>query len=292
MNTYRKAQDEWAAAVEAAKPAYILERAELHLQVELTKQWADAYRKDADKPFATSLKGKAPRNAATKALGKAWAKAILAAEKETTRHFYFLAELDGVVNPWATDPDFGWASEEPQQAAPAPSNVRANKYGGKCTKCNGWVEAGEGALAKDANGKWAADHIGECPAKAPKADTAPAKSTPAGLDLSGMVPGYYAVPNGDTRLKVAISHGKNNWEGFTFVKDAAEYGAGSRYGMQKPGQPYQGKIQTELAAILADPKAAMAAYGKLVGKCGACGRTLEDETSIANGIGPICATKF
>jgi hypothetical protein len=97
------------------------------------------------------------------------------------------------------------------------------------------------------------------------------------------------VPDGDTRLKVAISQGKNKWEGFTFVKDAAEYGSQKRYGMQRPGQPYRGDIEAELAIILADPKAAMVAYGKLVGKCGACGRQLEDESSVAAGIGPICA---
>lgn len=33
-------------------------------------------------------------------------------------------------------------------------------------------------------------------------------------------------------------------------------------------------------------------YGKLYGMCVVCGRTLTDETSISNGIGPICAEKF
>lgn len=32
-------------------------------------------------------------------------------------------------------------------------------------------------------------------------------------------------------------------------------------------------------------------YGKLYGTCCICGRTLTDETSISNGIGPICAEK-
>lgn len=34
------------------------------------------------------------------------------------------------------------------------------------------------------------------------------------------------------------------------------------------------------------------AYGKLYGVCVVCSRTLTDEESIANGIGPICAQKF
>lgn len=33
------------------------------------------------------------------------------------------------------------------------------------------------------------------------------------------------------------------------------------------------------------------AYGKLYGTCCVCGRTLTDETSISNGIGPVCASK-
>jgi hypothetical protein len=33
-------------------------------------------------------------------------------------------------------------------------------------------------------------------------------------------------------------------------------------------------------------------FGKLYGMCVICGRTLTDETSIAAGIGPICAEKF
>ena len=53
-----------------------------------------------------------------------------------------------------------------------------------------------------------------------------------------------------------------------------------------------GKVQEQLSAILADPREAMAAYGRLVGKCGLCGRILEDKESIKNGIGPVCIKKF
>lgn len=34
------------------------------------------------------------------------------------------------------------------------------------------------------------------------------------------------------------------------------------------------------------------AYGTLYGNCCVCGATLTDETSIANGIGPVCARRF
>lgn len=114
-----------------------------------------------------------------------------------------------------------------------------------------------------------------------------------GLDLSDLPAGMYAVPNGDTRLKIRVEHGKPNtrWEGWTFVKDGAAYGNRNRYGMQKPNQPYRGQIEDELLEILENPQAAIAAYGELTGKCSACNRQLEDETSVKLGIGPICRNK-
>jgi hypothetical protein len=114
------------------------------------------------------------------------------------------------------------------------------------------------------------------------------------LDLSDLVKGYYAVPDGDTRLKVAIRRpGKNSrWYGWTFVDDGAAYGSRKTYGKQAPDGTYAGSIQDQLRAIIENPLEAMVAYGKLTGTCGKCGRILEDEESVAAGIGPICATKM
>jgi hypothetical protein len=119
---------------------------------------------------------------------------------------------------------------------------------------------------------------------------APAPSTP--LDLSKVPEGNYAVPSGDTRLKVNISRGEGKWHGWVFVKDGAAYGTGQRYGMQRPGGHYSGKIEEQLRQIAQDPRAASAAYGQLVGRCGVCGKRLEDAASVARGIGPICASRF
>ena len=122
-----------------------------------------------------------------------------------------------------------------------------------------------------------------------------AAAAPAtGLDLSVLPAGRYAVPGNDTRLKVLVRRPEppSKWAGWVFVSDAAEYGQRRNYGRQGPGRAYSGQIEAELTAILADPKAASAAYGKLTGTCGVCGRHLEDEESVARGIGPICAGKL
>lgn len=113
------------------------------------------------------------------------------------------------------------------------------------------------------------------------------------LDVSGLK-GYYAVPDGDTRLKLRVKHpGKDSrFHGWVFVDDGAAYGSQQKYGSQAPGGKYRGKVQEQLRAILADPYAAQVAYGKLTGVCGHCGRPLEDAESVARGIGPICAAKY
>jgi len=141
----------------------------------------------------------------------------------------------------------------------------------------------------------------KCEAKRPKATapatvaapavvTAPVDEDP--LDLSKVPSGLYAVPGGDTRLKVQIDNVRTGkWDGWVFVKDAAVYGEGRRYGSQKPGAYYRGQIEAALRVIAADPMAASAAYGHLTSTCGRCGRPLEKEESVARGIGPDCAGK-
>jgi hypothetical protein len=138
----------------------------------------------------------------------------------------------------------------------------------------------------------------KCAAKAAaKAQAAPAaaaavEAAPA-LDLRHLPSGRYAVPNGATRLKLQIdvlTTGK--WAGWVFVKDAAVYGEGRKYGSQRPGQGYQGQAVEALQAIAADPQAAMAAYGHLTSTCGRCNRPLEDEASVERGIGPVCLGKL
>lgn len=125
-------------------------------------------------------------------------------------------------------------------------------------------------------------------------EAARAAADPEVLDLTPLPSGMYAVPGGDTRLKVRVNRPKkgSRWEGWIFVSDGAEYGRRQNYGRQGPGGVYEGKIREELRIILADAREASAAYGRLTNRCGVCGRLLEDEESVARGIGPICARKF
>ena len=126
-----------------------------------------------------------------------------------------------------------------------------------------------------------------------------------GLDLNPLFEGlkttkgdprtsvWVAVPGGDSRLKLRIDRpDTGRHAGRIFVKDAAVYGSGQMYGRQEIGATYVGKCGEELKAILADRKAAMEEYGRLVGQCGVCNRPLEDPTSVALGIGPYCLSQL
>lgn len=98
------------------------------------------------------------------------------------------------------------------------------------------------------------------------------------------------VPNSDSRLKLRIKF--DDRRDVIFVDDAAEYGSGRSYGSQRSNAAYRGDCAEQLRAVLADPEAALARYAALTSNCGICNRKLEDEESVARGIGPICAQKL
>lgn len=98
--------------------------------------------------------------------------------------------------------------------------------------------------------------------------------------------GRYAVTGeqGQTVFLKVDRPTEGQWKGRTFVKVQA---GDEFHNMALP------VAKALLAKILADgPKAASVRYGKELGVCGVCGRTLTDEQSRAEGIGPVCATKF
>ena len=113
------------------------------------------------------------------------------------------------------------------------------------------------------------------------ANPASAVVTPVKVEVAS---GHYALTvEGVVKFYRVNTPTEGKWAGYTFV-DAQ---ASDDY--HKVGREASARI---LAEIAVDPQAAMKLYGHSLGKCGHCNRTLTDETSRANGIGPICARKM
>lgn len=98
--------------------------------------------------------------------------------------------------------------------------------------------------------------------------------------------GRYAV-DGDKGQTVFVKVDRpteGNWAGRTFVSVQA--------GDEMHPVRYEDARNGLLRKILADGlEAASVRYGRELGVCGRCGRTLTDEESRAAGIGPVCAAK-
>ena len=106
-----------------------------------------------------------------------------------------------------------------------------------------------------------------------------------GLDLTGVPEGRYAV--GDRFFKIdAPEAGK--WAGWVFVKEGSQYKEPTRFGSQRPGNTYYGEHADLLATVVDNPVAAAQEYGRQTGNCAVCGRSLEDDVSVARGVGPVC----
>jgi hypothetical protein len=77
---------------------------------------------------------------------------------------------------------------------------------------------------------------------------------------------------------------EGRWAGFTFVHAQAS----------DEFHPIRNRTEREriLKAIANDPEGASKRYGHELGHCGVCGRTLTDEQSREDGIGPICKDKM
>lgn len=97
--------------------------------------------------------------------------------------------------------------------------------------------------------------------------------------------GRYAVKIGDTlRFFKVDKPTDGRWAGYTFVSEQAgdnEYRVTNRE-----------RREGIIAAIAVNPGERARRYGRELGRCGVCNRTLTDATSRANGIGPVCAEKF
>lgn len=106
--------------------------------------------------------------------------------------------------------------------------------------------------------------------------------------------GYYALDDKRYFVSHGSSHGK--WKGWTFVATGSDYRSRRTFLMVNPngecGERATARGKEVYARLLADPVQAMIDYGHITGTCAVCGRKLEDETSVAIGIGPICLRKM
>lgn len=99
--------------------------------------------------------------------------------------------------------------------------------------------------------------------------------------------GRYAVDGDDGNLKFyhVDRPTEGRWAGYVFVKVQA--------GDEYHGVKSRAARETVLAKIAeAGIEAAMLRYGREIGKCGHCGRTLTNPESREAGIGPICRGKM
>ena len=93
-----------------------------------------------------------------------------------------------------------------------------------------------------------------------------------------------------------ITDGMYSFQGRIVKVQIAVHGSGNLYAKElnpitKEFEYVKGlvnKLHPENKMSIEEAKA----FGKLYGICCCCGRTLTDEYSIANGIGPICAGKY
>ena len=103
------------------------------------------------------------------------------------------------------------------------------------------------------------------------------RSVPAPSPLPVVEDGRYAIDIDDTTKFYRVNTGRDGRK-WLDVQASDDF---------HPIHNYATK-HAILTAIAADPRAALVRYGQLLGKCGICGRTLTDEQSRSDGIGPIC----
>lgn len=80
--------------------------------------------------------------------------------------------------------------------------------------------------------------------------------------------------------------------GALYVKEAGEYLGKVMNGKFLRVRACGEEQAKKIAELIANPREAAEAYGKLTGKCCLCHRQLTDAESVARGIGPVCAGRF
>ena len=112
-----------------------------------------------------------------------------------------------------------------------------------------------------------------------------------GTPITVPVGGTTAAPQ--TERQIMVTEGMYRMDGKVYRVQVGVHGSGRLYAKVLQGKTFEYergaifRLRPEHRMTLDDA----AAFGRLYGQCCVCGRTLTDEVSIANGIGPVCAGK-
>lgn len=160
--------------------------------------------------------------------------------------------------------------------APTARPARTNKYAARCEDCGASVPAEEGSLSKE-GGRWVVRHVGGC------------TSTPAAPASSGEAPEGFHMLDG-TVWKVQLNQAGSGCYAKRLTLPTADELA---YDPEARGSwDYVSGGMRKLSPATLMSKDDAAAFGRLYGFCGCCGRRLTNEESIEAGIGPVCAGKW
>lgn len=98
-------------------------------------------------------------------------------------------------------------------------------------------------------------------------------------------------------VAISVAGSASNFTGHLNVTDGRPFGSNVYFGRidlagkPNPALSQRAAIIAALTTLNADPEGALVQFGRITGSCGICGRELTDATSIARGVGPICAAK-
>lgn len=187
------------------------------------------------------------------------------------------------------------------------SPVRTNKYAAPCVDCGARVEAEQGTLTKNEQGKWEVKHVKPCPevvAALPVVTETVTVTT--GSAPSPVFDGIYTLvkDEGHQTIRIRVQDKDATFKpGVQIVgylvgpdneKDYQSVGEITKGGAFKVWQKHASKtdLVTDIFAILTDTEAKIDRKEILLAaKCFRCHHTLTVPTSVHDGLGPECAKK-
>jgi hypothetical protein len=170
------------------------------------------------------------------------------------------------------------------------TTIRTNKFAANCAACGGRVQAGAGALDRNAAGAWEVRHYGE-DAEACLANQEAREAAPAPARIAIEDAGVYVMPDGSV-VRVKANQAKtrtyaSRWvtiggvrvtEAGTFENGDYEYVPGLVNRVAEVGR----KMTADEAQ----------AFVVRYGRCVRCNRHLKDANSVLAAMGPQCRRYF